>query len=52
VNEFCAAYGICRATFYNLRKRGEAPSVMHVGSRTIIPLESADAWQAARMVVA
>jgi predicted DNA-binding transcriptional regulator AlpA len=52
VNEFCAAYGICRATFYNLRKRGEAPRLMRVGSRTIIPIESADEWQAARMVVA
>jgi predicted DNA-binding transcriptional regulator AlpA len=42
---FCRTHGISRATFYNLRKRGEAPIVMKVGKRTLVSLEAAESWR-------
>lgn len=45
VDEFCLAHRICRATFYNLLKRGVAPAVMRVGSRVLISQEAAADWR-------
>ena len=45
VSDFCRRHGLCRATFYNLQKRGEAPTTMKVGSRTLITAEAAAAWR-------
>jgi predicted DNA-binding transcriptional regulator AlpA len=42
---FCQTHGISVATFYNLRKRGEAPIVMKVGKRRLVSLEAAASWR-------
>jgi predicted DNA-binding transcriptional regulator AlpA len=45
VLEFCKAHGISRAHLYNLLKRGEGPTVMKVGKRTLVSDEAAAAWR-------
>ena len=45
IPSFCQAHGISRATFYNLMKRGEGPTVMKVGKRTLVSDEAAAAWR-------
>jgi predicted DNA-binding transcriptional regulator AlpA len=45
ISDFCRRHGLCRATFYNLMKRGEAPATMKVGSRTLVSAEAAAAWR-------
>lgn len=47
VNDFCAAYGIGRTTFYEEVKDGRLPLV-RVGSRTLVSVEDAEAWWDAR----
>lgn len=46
VDEFCQAHRLCRATLYNILKRGDGPRIMKVGSRTFITIEAAAAWRA------
>lgn len=48
VPEFCAAFRICRASFYNLQKAGQGPRVMRVGARVLISKEAAAEWRKAR----
>jgi predicted DNA-binding transcriptional regulator AlpA len=45
ITEFCRRHGLCRATFYHLKKRDEAPAVMKVGSRVLVTAEAAAAWR-------
>jgi predicted DNA-binding transcriptional regulator AlpA len=45
VKEWCAAYGICPATFYNLQKRGEGPRIKKVGSRSIVTDDADAEWR-------
>lgn len=45
VNEFCREHGISRGHFYNLLKRGEGPTIMKVGRRTLISAEAATEWR-------
>src|SRR3984893_1146373 len=46
IAEFCRLHGqLSRATFFNLRKRGDGPVVMKVGRRTMIAAESAADWR-------
>lgn len=45
IDEFCAAHGISRATYYNLKKVGKAPTEMKVLARKIISEESAAEWR-------
>lgn len=52
IDEFCKAYGICRASFYNLAKRGQAPAVMRVGARRLISAEAAAEWRRGREAAA
>lgn len=52
VSEFCQAHGICRATFYNLKRNGEAPRTMLVGGRVMISFEAATIWRAEREAAA
>lgn len=47
IPQFCQAYGISRASFYNLAKAGNAPDTISVGRRRIITNESAKKWEAA-----
>lgn len=48
IDEFCFAHGFCRASFYNLLKRGEGPRVMKVGGRTLVSQEAATEWRRER----
>jgi predicted DNA-binding transcriptional regulator AlpA len=48
IDEFCAAHGICRKTFYNLEKDGKGPRRMQVGARVLISIEAAADWRRER----
>jgi excisionase family DNA binding protein len=43
VREFCTAYRICRATFYNEVRRGNLRAVK-MGTKTLVLREDAEAW--------
>jgi hypothetical protein len=45
VSEFCRAHSVSKAFFYNLLKRGEGPTVMRVGKRTLVSEEAAKNWR-------
>ena len=45
VGEFCQSHKISRALFYLLRAEGRGPRTMKVGRRTLIAVESAEAWR-------
>ena len=45
VTEFCHAHGLCRATFYNLRRQGLAPRSFTVGKRRLISQEASAEWR-------
>ena len=48
IPEFCEAHGISEGFFYKLKKQGEGPGEMKVGTRTLITLEAAAQWRADR----
>ena len=41
IPEFCEAHGISEGFFYKLKKQGEGPREMKVGTRTLITFDSA-----------
>ena len=45
IPDWCARWGFCKATFYNLRKRGLAPDVMEFGGLRRISAEADEAWR-------
>lgn len=45
VKDFCLAYGMGRTRFYDLIAQGKIEAVKD-GSKTLIPVESAEAWAA------
>lgn len=47
IAQFCQAYGISRATFYNLKKSGNAPAILNVGRRKLITTSASEAWAVA-----
>lgn len=48
VTEFCRAYGISRALFYELLRAGKAPRTFTVGRRRLVSVESAERWRQRR----
>jgi hypothetical protein len=48
VAEFCKAYGLSVPMLYKLWARGEGPTFMKVGVRTLISYEAADKWRRER----
>ena len=48
IDEFCKLERICRATYYNLDKRGEGPDTILVGSRRRITSEARRRWHRKR----
>ena len=48
IPEFCEAHGISEGFFYKLKKQGEGPREMKVGTRTLITFESAAEWRRTR----
>lgn len=47
IAQFCQAYGISRASYYNLIKSGNAPAFFKVGRRTLISVDAVESWTAA-----
>lgn len=47
IAQFCQAYGISRASFYNLKKSGNAPAILNVGRRKLITTSASEAWAVA-----
>jgi len=50
VSAFCRRHDISKATFYNLRRRGEAPEVFKVGNQPRISWQAEAAWISAHTV--
>jgi hypothetical protein len=50
--EFCAAHGISRATYYNMKKAGIGPREMAVLDRKLITDEAAADWRRDREAAA
>jgi hypothetical protein len=48
ITDFCQAHGISEAFFYKLKKGGEGPRMMKVGTRTLITFEAASDWRRER----
>lgn len=44
VDEFCAAYGICKTHFYKLIKANKGPKTTKIGRRTLISMQAAERW--------
>jgi predicted DNA-binding transcriptional regulator AlpA len=47
INAFCAAFGISRSLFYELRKKGEGPRTFKIKSHTFVSKQAAADWAAA-----
>jgi predicted DNA-binding transcriptional regulator AlpA len=45
VDEYCHAHGICRATAYNLWRRGKGPKRMRIGERWFVSVEAAEEYR-------
>lgn len=45
VDEFCSAFRISRASFYNLLKAGRGPRTFKVGQRTLVSVAAASEWR-------
>jgi predicted DNA-binding transcriptional regulator AlpA len=48
IQQFCKAHSISEDFFYKLKRQGQAPRLMRVGSRTLISIESAAEWRRER----
>ena len=46
--EFCDAHGISEGFYYKLKKQGQGPREMRLGTRTLITFESAADWRRER----
>ena len=52
ISEFCAAHRISEMTFFRIKRQGQAPKTMKVGTRTLISVEAAAAWRREREIAA
>jgi hypothetical protein len=52
IDEWCAGYDICRASYYNRRKDGSAPRTIKIGGRVIITVEADEEWRREREMAA
>jgi hypothetical protein len=55
ISQFCADWGICRATFYNWKEEGRAPAVVQPagpGGWQLITPEAEEAWKARHSALA
>jgi hypothetical protein len=51
IREFCAQHGgISEDLFFKMRREGWGPTIMHVGSRTLISHEAAERWRREREI--
>ena len=44
IDEFCQHYGICRATYYRLRKEKNLPTLRKLERKVFIRKDEADVW--------
>jgi len=49
IPEWCKAYRVCRATFYNLQKNGQGPAVIKIGNRSIVTYRASRKWEDERL---
>jgi hypothetical protein len=52
IHAFCALHGISEDQFYKMQREGWGPTVMKVGSRTLISHEAAADWRRKREAAA
>jgi hypothetical protein len=52
IREFCRLHGISEDQFYKMQREQWGPTVMHVGSRTLISREAAERWRREREAAA
>jgi predicted DNA-binding transcriptional regulator AlpA len=45
-------FAISKSTWYRLAKSGDAPPIVKLGRRTLVPLREAREWVAARLIPA
>jgi hypothetical protein len=50
--EFCVAFRISEDFYYKLKRQGQGPREMKVGTRTLISLAAADEWRRERERIA
>jgi hypothetical protein len=48
IHAFCVRHGISEDMYFKMQREGWGPTVMHVGSRTLISIEAAAAWRKQR----
>jgi predicted DNA-binding transcriptional regulator AlpA len=48
IAEFCQVYGISKGLYHKMKRAGEGPREIRIGSRVLISLEAAQAWNRAR----
>jgi hypothetical protein len=47
IEEFCAEYRISPARYFSMKRMGQGPREMKLGSRTLIRVAAADEWERA-----
>lgn len=52
IPEFCAAHGVSRSFYFNMRRDGIGPREMRVGNRVLISHEAATDWRREREAAA
>jgi hypothetical protein len=52
IDEWCERHHVCRATFYNMQKRGEGPDILRIGRSVRISADADARWVAQREGVA
>jgi predicted DNA-binding transcriptional regulator AlpA len=52
LHDFFTRFSISKSSWYRLAKAGDAPPIVKLGSRTLVPLAAARAWLAIRVVPA
>jgi predicted DNA-binding transcriptional regulator AlpA len=48
IKDWCRAFGLCRASWYQMQARGDGPKTFRVGSRILISTQAVADWVAAR----
>jgi hypothetical protein len=48
ISDFCEAYQISQDHYFKLRRQGEGPREMRLGTKKLITLRAAEQWEAER----
>jgi predicted DNA-binding transcriptional regulator AlpA len=52
LQDFFVRFSIAKSTWYRLAKAGDAPPIVKVGRRTLVPMAAARAWMQSRLIPA